>query len=84
MIPAIAAENQSLVVPNMEFEYLEPAMREDLYQIIKYSCQGICLSTNEPDKVAKIWTTFLEPMLGVSPLSPQTEETDGVWNTKSC
>lgn len=61
---AIAAGNRRPILPNLEFEYPDPEIQEDLYQLIKYSCGEVC-STEQLDKVMKIWTTFLEPMLGV-------------------
>ncbi|CAI9092801.1 OLC1v1028134C1 [Oldenlandia corymbosa var. corymbosa] len=59
------------IVPHLEFEYPDPSLHEDLYQLIKYSCGEICSS--EQDKLMRIWTTFLEPMLGI-PSRPQDIE----------
>ncbi|XP_010936783.1 paired amphipathic helix protein Sin3-like 4 [Elaeis guineensis] len=64
---AIAAGNRRPIVPNMEFEYVDSDIHEDLYQIIKYSCGEVCASSDQLEKVMRIWTTFLEPMLGVKP-----------------
>ncbi|CAN1311175.1 Paired amphipathic helix protein Sin3-like 4 [Linum perenne] len=61
---AFAAGNRRPVIPNLEFEYPDPDVHEDLYQLIKYSCGEVC-TTEQLDKVMKIWTAFLEPMLGV-------------------
>lgn len=78
---AIAAENRRPILPNLEFEYPDPDIHEDLYQLIKYSCGEICTS-EQLDKVMKIWTTFLEPMLGV-PSRPQgAEDTEDVVKIK--
>lgn len=52
--------------------YSDPEIHEDLYQLIKYSCGEMC-TTEQLDKAMKIWTTFLEPMLGV-PSRPQVPE----------
>ncbi|KAL6351347.1 hypothetical protein AAG906_035139 [Vitis piasezkii] len=60
---AIAAGNRRPIIPNLEFEYPDSDIHEDLYQLIKYSCGEVC-TTEQLDKVMKIWTTFLEPMLG--------------------
>ncbi|RXH69830.1 hypothetical protein DVH24_007086 [Malus domestica] len=75
---AIAAGNRRPIIPNLEFEYPDPEIHEDLYQLVKYSCGEVC-TTEQLDKVMKIWTTFLEPILGV-PTRPQgAEDTeDGV------
>lgn len=79
---AIAAGNRRPIIPNLEFEYPDPDIHEDLYQLIKYSCGEVC-TTEQLDKVMKIWTTFLEPMLGV-PSRPQgAEDTEDVVKTKN-
>ncbi|KAJ8457998.1 hypothetical protein OPV22_030924 [Ensete ventricosum] len=62
---AVAARNRRPILPNMEFEYIDVDIHEDLYQIIKYSCGEVCTSLEQVDKVMKIWTTFLEPLLCV-------------------
>ncbi|XP_057509784.1 paired amphipathic helix protein Sin3-like 4 [Actinidia eriantha] len=74
---AIAAGNRRHIIPHMEFEYPDSGIHEDLYQLIKYSCSEVC-TTEQHDKVMKIWTTFLEPMLWVS-CRPQ-----GADNTEDC
>lgn len=67
----------------MSFEYQDPELHEDLYQLIKYSCGEMC-STEQLDKVMKVWTEFLEPMFGV-PSRPQGAEDreDAVKSTTS-
>lgn len=82
MLLAFAAGNRRPIVPNLEFEYPDPDIHEDLYQLIKYSCGEVC-TTEQLDKVMKIWTTFLEPMLGV-PSHPQgAEDTEDVVKAKN-
>ncbi|GLU03025.1 hypothetical protein SLE2022_202450 [Rubroshorea leprosula] len=79
---AIAAGNRRPIIPNLEFEYADPEIHEDMYQLIKYSCGEMC-TTEQLDKVMKIWTTFVEPMLGV-PSRPQgAEDTEDVVKTKN-
>lgn len=79
---AIAAGNRRPIVPNMDFDYVDRDIHDDLFQIIKYSCQEVCSSTDQLDKVVRIWTTFLEPMLGVSPRPQRIEETEDVTKCK--
>ncbi|KAL5552983.1 hypothetical protein UlMin_040384 [Ulmus minor] len=79
---AIAAGNRRPIIPNLEFEYPDPEIHEDLYQLIKYSCGEVC-TTEQLDKVMKIWTTFLEPMLGVPPRPQGAEDTEDVVKTKT-
>ncbi|KAK7362067.1 hypothetical protein VNO77_04167 [Canavalia gladiata] len=79
---AIAARNRQPITPHLEFVYPDPEIHEDLYQLIKYSCGEMC-TTEQLDKVMKIWTTFLEPMLGV-PSRPQgPEDTEDVVMAKN-
>ncbi|CAL5388156.1 unnamed protein product [Camellia sinensis] len=79
---AIAAANKQPIIPHMEFEYPDSDIHEDLYQLIKYSCGEICTS-EQLDKVMKIWTTFLEPIIGV-PCRPQgAEDTEDVVKAKN-
>lgn len=79
---AIAAGNRRPIVPNMDFDYVDRDIHDDLFQIIKYSCQEVCSSTDQLDKVVRIWTTFLEPMLGVSPRPQRIEELEDVTKCK--
>ncbi|XP_039068905.1 paired amphipathic helix protein Sin3-like 4 isoform X2 [Hibiscus syriacus] len=82
VILSIAAGNRRPIIANLKFEYPDPEIHEDLYQLIKYSCGEMC-STEQLDKVIKIWTTFLEPILGV-PSRPQgAEETEDVVKAKN-
>uniref|UniRef100_A0A0D9WBP3 Histone deacetylase interacting domain-containing protein n=1 Tax=Leersia perrieri TaxID=77586 RepID=A0A0D9WBP3_9ORYZ len=74
LLLTIAAGNRRPVVPNMSFEYVDPDIHEDLYQIIKYSCGEVCSSSDQVDKVMRIWTTFLEPILGVHPRGHGVED----------
>lgn len=79
---AIAAGSRRPIIPNMEFQFSDPEIHEDLYQLIKYSCGEVC-TTEQLDKVMKIWTTFLEPMFGV-PSRPQgAEDTEDVVKSKN-
>ncbi|KAJ4874710.1 Paired amphipathic helix protein Sin3-like 4 [Raphanus sativus] len=72
LLLALAAGNRRTVCSNMSFDYPDPDLHEDLYQLIKYSCGEMC-STEQLDKVMKVWTEFLEPMFGV-PSRPQGAE----------
>ncbi|KAG2625202.1 paired amphipathic helix protein Sin3-like 4 isoform X4 [Panicum virgatum] len=71
---AVAAGNRRPIVPNMSFEYVDSDIHEDLYQIIKYSCGELCSSSDQVDKAMRIWTTFLEPILGIQHQGHGTED----------
>ncbi|WJX87923.1 hypothetical protein P8452_70061 [Trifolium repens] len=79
---AIAAGNRRPILPNLKFEYPDPDIHEDLYQLIKYSCGEVC-TTEQLDKVMRIWTTFLEPMLGVPSRQRIAEDTEDAVNAKN-
>nr|CAB3476585.1 unnamed protein product [Digitaria exilis] len=73
---AIAAGNRRPIVPNMSFEYVDSEIHEDLHKIIKYSCGEVCNSSDQLDKVMRIWTTFLEPILGVQTRTHGSDDPD--------
>ncbi|KAK6153046.1 hypothetical protein DH2020_012685 [Rehmannia glutinosa] len=62
---SIAAGSRHTLIPDLEFEYSDTEIHEDVYKIIKYSCEEICSTKEQVNKVLRFWTTFLEPMLGV-------------------
>ncbi|KAL1187808.1 Paired amphipathic helix protein Sin3-like 4 [Cardamine amara subsp. amara] len=68
----LAAGNKRTISSNMSFDYPDPDLHEDLYQLIKYSCGEMC-STEQLDKVMKVWAEFLEPIFSV-PSRPQGAE----------
>ncbi|OIV94540.1 hypothetical protein TanjilG_25602 [Lupinus angustifolius] len=71
---AVAAGNRRPILPDIH---------EDLYQLIKYSCGEVC-TTEQLDKVMKIWTTFLEPVLCLPSRPSGAEDTeDAAMVTKS-
>ncbi|CAN6477714.1 unnamed protein product [Victoria cruziana] len=80
---AIAGRNRRPIIPNLEFKYADPDLHEDLYQIIKYSCMEVCPTVEQLDRVMKIWTTFLEPLLGVPPRPHGAEDTEEVVKSKN-
>lgn len=72
MILSIGAGYNQPIKPDMEFEYPDPDIQQDLYQLMKYSCAEIC-TPEQCDKVMKIWTTFLETVLDVPSRTLTTE-----------
>jgi paired amphipathic helix protein Sin3a len=73
---AIAAGNRRPIVPNMSFGYVDTEIHEDLHKIIKYSCGEVCNSSDQLDKVMRIWTTLVEPILGVQPQTHGAKDPD--------
>ncbi|KAL2519477.1 Paired amphipathic helix protein Sin3-like 4 [Abeliophyllum distichum] len=77
LLLSIGARYRQLNRPHMEFEYTDPDIHEDLYQLIKYSCQEVC-TPEQCQKVMRIWTTFLEPVLGIPLRTQGAEDTENV------
>ncbi|CAA2958732.1 paired amphipathic helix Sin3-like 2 isoform X1 [Olea europaea subsp. europaea] len=62
---SIAAGSRHFISPNLEFQYADVDVHEDVYKIVKYSCEEVCSTKEQLNKVLRFWTSFLEPMLGV-------------------
>ena len=65
ILQAIAAGNKQPLVPHLEFEYSDVGIHEDLYKLICYSSEEVFSSKEMLNKIMRLWSTFLEPMLGV-------------------
>ncbi|CAM8903474.1 unnamed protein product [Rhodiola kirilowii] len=63
----IAAGIRRPVIPNLEFEYPDLDIHGNLYELIRYSCEEICSTKEQSTNVMQLWTTFMEPMLGIPP-----------------
>ncbi|XP_060193680.1 paired amphipathic helix protein Sin3-like 2 isoform X1 [Lycium barbarum] len=72
-ILSLSAGSRHPITPNLEFDYADSELHEDLYKLIKYSCEEVCSSKEQLDKVLRLWTNFLEPVLGV-PCRPDDSE----------
>ncbi|XP_047939077.1 paired amphipathic helix protein Sin3-like 2 isoform X3 [Salvia hispanica] len=62
---SIVAGNRHSIVPDIEFEYSDAEIHDDVYKIIEYSCEEVCSTKEQINKILRFWTTFLEPMLGI-------------------
>ncbi|KAH9619279.1 hypothetical protein KSS87_011946 [Heliosperma pusillum] len=67
---AVAAGNKRPLVPHLKFEYSDRDIHEDIYKLIKFSCEEVVTTKEQLNKVTRLWTTFLEPILGVISHSP--------------
>ncbi|XP_055805599.1 paired amphipathic helix protein Sin3-like 2 isoform X2 [Solanum dulcamara] len=76
MILAIAAGSRHPISPHLDFEFSDPEVHEDLYKLIKYSCEEVCSTEEQLNKVLRLWTTFLEAMFGVTYRLHGSEATD--------
>ena len=75
LVASVAGHRQPLA-QHLEYEYLDVGIHEDLYKLIEYSCEEMCSTKEQLNKVMRLWTTFLEPMLGVPPRPNGGEGTD--------
>ncbi|CAN4079305.1 unnamed protein product [Withania somnifera] len=62
---SISAGSRHPITSNLEFDYTESELHEDLFKLIKYSCKEVCSSKEQLNKILGLWTKFLEPLLGV-------------------
>ncbi|KAF7802898.1 paired amphipathic helix protein Sin3-like 2 isoform X1 [Senna tora] len=76
ILQAIAAGNKQPLIPHLEFEFSDIGIHEDLYKLIRYSCEEVFSSKELSNKIMRLWTTFLEPMLGVPSRSHGTENVE--------
>ncbi|KAL9664924.1 hypothetical protein QQ045_020333 [Rhodiola kirilowii] len=82
MLNALDAWNGRPLKPNLTFEYPDPDIHGDIYQLVKYSCSEVC-TTEQLEKAMNIWTSFLEPMLGVPPRPDESEDSEDGVNSNS-
>lgn len=76
ILQGIAAGNKQPRIPHLEFEYSDVGIHEDLYKLIRYSCEEVFSSKELSNKIMRLWTTFLEAMLGVPSRSHGTENVE--------
>lgn len=79
----VAAGNKQSIVPHLEYEYLDTSIHEDLYKLVQYSCEEVCSTKDQLNKVMKLYTSFLEPMLGVSCKTHGSEATEDADNVRN-
>ena len=73
VLSIIAAAYTQPTKPDMEFDYPDLDIQDDIYQLVKYSCKEVC-TPEQRDKVMKIWTAFIEPLLCVPSRPPSAED----------
>lgn len=76
IVQSIAAGNKHPLMPHLEFEYSDTGIHEDLYKLVRYSCEEVFSSKELFNKIMRLWSTFLEPMLGVTSQSHGTERVE--------
>ncbi|XP_076936872.1 paired amphipathic helix protein Sin3-like 2 isoform X2 [Bidens hawaiensis] len=65
LLMSVAAGSRHNVVANLEFEFRDNDIHQDLLKLIKYSCEEMCATKEQLDKAIRLWTTFLDPLLCV-------------------
>nr|CAD1834226.1 unnamed protein product [Ananas comosus var. bracteatus] len=66
LIPSNITGNTAIKTPDMEFDYIELDIHEDLYDIIKNTCGQSGIAKEQLNEIMGIWLTVIESMLGVS------------------
>ncbi|KAK9925188.1 hypothetical protein M0R45_033520 [Rubus argutus] len=79
---AVAAGNRQSIVPHLEYEYFDISIHEDLYKLVEYSCEEVCSTKEQLNKAMRLYTTFLEPMLGIPSRPNGSEDDDDVDKTR--
>ncbi|KAG8366233.1 hypothetical protein BUALT_Bualt17G0055200 [Buddleja alternifolia] len=77
IVLSIGAGYSEPIKPHLVFEYSDPDIQEDLYQLMKYSCGEVC-TPELREKVMEIWKTVLDTMLGVPSRPPNADEKEDV------
>ncbi|PWA46416.1 histone deacetylase interacting domain, Sin3 [Artemisia annua] len=83
LLHSIASGSRHYIMPNLEFEFTDDDIHEDTFKLIKYSCEEICTSKEQLNKILNLWTTFLEPMLGVPSQPSNSGKVEDVGSTKN-
>jgi paired amphipathic helix protein Sin3a len=60
---------------NLVFDYCNSGIHEDMSNIIEFSCKELCTTKDQLNKVKRIWTCLIQPMVGVVP--PQHRNCEG-------
>ncbi|KAL6551522.1 hypothetical protein OROGR_007676 [Orobanche gracilis] len=81
----IAVGSRHSINPHIDYDYADAEVHEDVFRIIKYSCEEVCSTKDQFNKVLRLWTSFLEPMLGVHsrPHSSETNEDHGASKSRT-
>lgn len=83
IITTIAARIRQPLVPQIEYEYSDISVHEDLHKLIEFSCTEVCSTKEQLNKIMKFWTMFFEPLLGVPSLPCGTQSSKDTGNAIS-
>ncbi|XP_010463539.1 PREDICTED: paired amphipathic helix protein Sin3-like 1 isoform X2 [Camelina sativa] len=74
----ISAGYRQPINPNLEYEYFNRAIHEDLYKLVQFSCEELCSTKEQLSKVLRLWENFVEAVLGVPPRAKGTDLVEDV------
>nr|XP_024382615.1 paired amphipathic helix protein Sin3-like 4 isoform X2 [Physcomitrium patens] len=80
---AIAAGDRRPLQPDLQYEFSDLAIHDDMYQIIKYSSEEISSSSDHTEKTMHMWRMFVEPVLDLSSRSKGVEDMEERVKAKS-
>ncbi|KAL9827233.1 Paired amphipathic helix protein Sin3-like 1 [Arabidopsis thaliana] len=75
---SISAGYRQPINPNLEYEYLNRAIHEDMFKVVQFSCEELCSTKEQLSKVLRLWENFLEAVLGVPPRAKGTDLVEDV------
>ncbi|CAN6801239.1 unnamed protein product [Brassica oleracea var. botrytis] len=78
---SISAGYRQPINPNLDYEYFSRDIHEDLYKLVHFSCEELCSTKEQLNKVLRLWENFLEPVLGVPPRDRGTDPVEDVPKT---
>lgn len=79
---SISAGYRQPIIPQLEYEYIDRTIHEDLFNLVHFSCEEICSTKEQTGKVLRLWANFLELMLGVPPRAKGSDSVEVVVDTK--
>ncbi|KAJ3694344.1 hypothetical protein LUZ60_009824 [Juncus effusus] len=59
-----ASPRNSGLRPDLEFQFPDSEIREDIYQILNFSCKEVFQSADQVRRAMRVYTNFMEPFLG--------------------
>ncbi|XP_023641176.1 paired amphipathic helix protein Sin3-like 1 isoform X2 [Capsella rubella] len=74
----ISAGYRQPINPNLEYEYVNRAIHEDLYKLVQFSCEELCSTKEQLAKVLRLWEDFVEAILDVPPRAKATDPAEDV------
>lgn len=79
---AVAAGN-SHPTPDLSFTFVDSGVHDELYQIVKFSCEELCPSQEHSGRCMRVYADFLERFYGIAPRPQGIEDAEEVVKVKN-